>query len=116
MNDATRERQEMNPPLADDLQLMAENAGSAAALLKTLGHECRLMILCNLIGGEKTVTELNQQVPLSQSALSQHLARLRHEELVAVRKEAQMVYYRLKSDKVARVIETLHELYCQPNA
>lgn len=114
MNDATSELKQDSPQFGHDLAAMAENAGSAAALLKTLGHECRLMILCNLIGGEKTVTELNQQVPLSQSALSQHLARLRHEELVAVRKEAQMVYYRLKSEKVSKVIETLHELYCRP--
>ncbi len=96
-----------------DLETMAENASNAAALLKTLGHECRLMILCNLLEGEKTVTQLNQEVPLSQSALSQHLARLRHEDLVAVRKEAQMVFYRLKSGKVTRIIETLHGIYCQ---
>lgn len=99
--------------VSTDLETMAANAGKAAALLKTLGHECRLMILCNLLDGEKTVTELNQEVPLSQSALSQHLARLRHEDLVAVRKEAQMVYYRLKSDHVIRVIETLHGIYCE---
>lgn len=96
-----------------DLSDMAENAQAAAALLKTLGHECRLLILCNLLEGEKTVTELNQEVPLSQSALSQHLARLRHEDLVSVRKDAQMVYYRLKSDKVIRVINVLHQIYCQ---
>ncbi len=95
------------------LREMAENAGAAAALLKTLGHECRLLILCHLLEGEKTVTQLNEKVPLSQSALSQHLARLRHEELVAVRKDAQMVYYSLKSEKVMRLIATLHELYCR---
>lgn len=102
------------PTTNDSAQLteMAENAGVAAALLKTLGHECRLLILCHLLEGEKTVTQLNEKVPLSQSALSQHLARLRHEELVAVRKDAQMVYYSLNSKKVERVIATLYELYC----
>lgn len=100
-------------PDATQIMDMAENAGAAAALLKTLGHECRLLILCHLLEGEKTVTQLNERVPLTQSALSQHLARLRHEELVAIRKDAQMVYYSLSSDKVKRVIATLHELYCR---
>lgn len=81
-------------------------------MLKTLGHECRLMILCNLLDSEKTVSQLNALVPLSQSALSQHLARLRHEDLVAVRKEAQMVHYRLNSKEVKQVIGALHAIYC----
>lgn len=98
---------------ADDMKAMADNAADAAALLKTLGHECRLLIMCNLLDGEKTVTELNQQVPLSQSALSQHLARLRNEDLVSIRKEAQMVHYRLKSEKVERIIGLLHDMYCK---
>lgn len=97
---------------AAQMAAMAENAAEAAALLKTLGHECRLMIMCILLDGEKTVSELNARVPLSQSALSQHLARLRAEDLVSIRKEAQMVYYRLKSDKVERVIGLLHDMYC----
>lgn len=95
------------------LSVMEQNAREAAALLKALAHESRLMILCNLIDAEKTVTQLNQTVPLSQSALSQHLAKLRHQGLVAVRKEAQMVYYRLKSDKVARLLSTLYDIYCR---
>lgn len=98
---------------AQDMKAMAENASDAAALLKTLGHECRLLIMCNLLDGEKTVTQLNQQVPLSQSALSQHLARLRNEGLVSIRKEAQMVFYSLRSDKVERVIGLLHDMYCK---
>jgi DNA-binding transcriptional ArsR family regulator len=95
------------------LSVMEQNAREAAALLKALAHESRLMILCNLIDAEKTVTQLNQTVPLSQSALSQHLAKLRHQGLVTVRKEAQMVYYRLKSDKVARLLSTLYDIYCR---
>lgn len=106
-----RAKPRVNEPFPNRVA-MAENAEAAAALLKTLGHECRLMILCNLLEGEKTVSQLNAEVALSQSALSQHLARLRHEELVAIRKEAQMVYYRLRSHKVKRVLTTLHEIYC----
>jgi len=103
-------------PLNDvtwSLSVMEQNAREAAALLKALAHESRLMILCNLIDAEKTVTQLNQTVPLSQSALSQHLAKLRHQGLVTVRKEAQMVYYRLKSDKVSRLLSTLYDIYCR---
>lgn len=92
---------------------MAQNAAAAAGLLKTLGHEYRLLILCHLLEGERTVTQLNEKVPLSQSALSQHLARLRKEQLVTVRKDAQMVYYSLSSDKVERIIDTLYQLYCR---
>lgn len=95
------------------LSAMEQNAREASALLKALAHESRLLILCQLIDAEKTVTQLNQTVPLSQSALSQHLAKLRHQGLVTVRKEAQMVYYRLKSDKVSRVLSTLYDIYCR---
>lgn len=100
-------------PADADFGAMEANAREAADLLKALGHECRLMILCSLVEGEKTVSELNARVPLSQSALSQHLAKLRHQNLVAIRKDAQMVYYRLQSDKVEPVIATLYELYCK---
>ena len=99
--------------LPEDLSAMEDNAREAAALLKALGHECRLMILCSLLKGEQSVSELNAVIPLSQSALSQHLAKLRHQELVSIRKEAQMVYYRLQSEKVARVIGTLYDIYCR---
>ena len=95
------------------LSAMEQNAREASALLKALAHESRLLILCQLIDAEKTVTQLNHTVPLSQSALSQHLAKLRHQGLVTVRKEAQMVYYRLKSDKVSRVLSTLYDIYCR---
>jgi len=96
-----------------DLEALQQSAGQAAALLKALSHECRLIILCNLLQGEMSVSMLNEKVPLSQSALSQHLARLRNDGLVAIRKEAQTVYYRINSDNVARLIQLLYELYCQ---
>lgn len=92
---------------------MEEKAGQASRLLKALSNECRLLILCNLLGGEKSVTQINDRVALSQSALSQHLARLRKEGLVAVRKEAQTVYYRMNSPEVEEVIGVLYQLYCR---
>ncbi len=92
---------------------MEEKAGQASRLLKALSNECRLLILCNLLGGEKSVTQINDRVALSQSALSQHLARLRKEGLVAVRKEAQTVYYRMNSPEVEQVIGVLYQLYCR---
>ncbi|GGX64340.1 ArsR/SmtB family transcription factor [Saccharospirillum salsuginis] len=95
------------------LSSMEEKAGQASRLLKALSNECRLLILCNLVGGEKSVTQLNDKVDLSQSALSQHLARLRNEGLVAIRKEAQTVYYRIDSPEVEQVIRLMYDLYCR---
>ncbi|QEI11950.1 ArsR/SmtB family transcription factor [Cellvibrio japonicus] len=92
-----------------DLQ---QHAQAATALLKVLANENRLMILCTLMGGEMSVGELNTAVPLSQSALSQHLASLREAGLVSTRKEAQTVYYRLQGDEAIRVIAVLQSIYC----
>lgn len=94
------------------LAIMEEQAGQAAKLLKALSNERRLLILCNLVGGELSVTQLNERILLSQSALSQHLARLRQDGLVAVRKEAQTVYYRIASDQAREVLGLLYSLYC----
>ncbi|MBZ0112191.1 MAG: metalloregulator ArsR/SmtB family transcription factor [Thermoanaerobaculia bacterium] len=82
--------------------------------MKTLGSESRLLILCALADGEQSVGELNEVVPLSQSALSQQLARLRHEELVTTRRESQSIFYSLAPGPVYRVIQLLHGLYCGP--
>ncbi|CAG9000178.1 MAG: Transcriptional activator HlyU [Candidatus Celerinatantimonas neptuna] len=95
-----------------DIQDMQENALEALGLIKALANEHRLMILCYLVDGELSVGELNKRVTLSQSALSQHLAWLRKEGLVATRKEAQTIYYSLNSNEARRVMELLHELYC----
>ena len=89
-----------------------EHAGEAAALMKALGHEARLVILCSLAEGERSVGELNELVPLSQSALSQQLARLRREGLVDTRREAQMIYYSLREGPADRIIHLLHDIYC----
>jgi DNA-binding transcriptional ArsR family regulator len=91
---------------------MRPHAESAASLLKALANEQRLLILCNLADGELSVGELNEQLPLSQSALSQHLAVLREQGIVATRREAQTVFYSLRPGAAARVVSLLHEIYC----
>ncbi len=97
---------------SQSLQAMQEHAQAAASLLKALANENRLMILCTLINGELSVGELNTRVPLSQSALSQHLASLREAGLVATRKEAQTVYYSLQGDEAQKIIAVLQSIYC----
>jgi DNA-binding transcriptional ArsR family regulator len=81
-------------------------------LLKALSNEHRLMILCKLAIGEWSVGELEEVVGLSQSALSQHLARLRRDNLVKTRREAQTIYYSLAGEEASRVIETVYEVFC----
>jgi len=99
---------------AGDLERLRGRAGEAAALMRALSNESRLMILCTLAGKEMSVTELNERIPLSQSALSQQLAVLRREGLVTTRREAQTVYYSLAPSHALAVIELLRELYCPP--
>ena len=94
------------------LEEMEANASKAVALLKAQGNEGRLFILCQLLERELSVGELNERLGLSQSALSQHLALLRRDELVTTRKEAQTVYYSLRSHEVREMISLLHRLYC----
>lgn len=96
----------------NELEKLTERASEAASLLRELSNEKRLMICCSLISGELSVTELNTRVPLSQSALSQHLARLREAELVTTRKESLTVYYRLAKPSVIEIIQTLKNIYC----
>ncbi len=96
------------------LEQMHEHAGEAADLLKALGNEQRLLILCNLLEEPLSVGELNRRVNLSQSALSQHLALLREAGLVDTRREAQSIYYSLPAGPVTRVMGLLQELYCVP--
>lgn len=98
-----------------DLRLFEESAGRAATLLRLLANEKRLMILCQLAEGEMAVGDIQSHVSLSQSALSQHLALLRTEGIVATRREGQAVFYRLDDPAAMRVIETLAELFCPPD-
>lgn len=91
---------------------MARHAESAATLLKALANQNRLMLLCTLTEGELSVGALNERIPLSQSALSQHLAVLRADGLVETRREAQTIYYRLVSGAALDVIRVLHDHFC----
>lgn len=91
---------------------LAGAAGRAARLLRLMGHDARLMILCHLAESEQHVGALEAKLGLSQSALSQHLARLRAEGLVATRRAGQQIFYRLASKEAARILAAVHELYC----
>ena len=91
-----------------------QKAAEAAQFLRSLAHEARLMVLCQLTEDERTAGSLQKSSGLSQSALSQHLARLREDGLVATRREAQTIYYRLADPKAARVLQVLAEIYCPP--
>ncbi|GHB08836.1 ArsR/SmtB family transcription factor [Salinicola rhizosphaerae] len=82
----------------------------STAVLKALANESRLRILCLLMHGERSVTQINQEMSLSQSALSQHLAVLRQEQLVATRRSSQVIYYSLHGATAERLIQTLGEL------
>lgn len=93
-------------------QEMANNAASAAAYLKTLAHEGRLMILCHLGSGEKSVGELESLLDIRQAAVSQMLARLREEGLVTTRREGKTIYYALADDRTQQVIDLLYTLFC----
>jgi DNA-binding transcriptional ArsR family regulator len=93
---------------------LGAKASAAAGLLRALANESRLMILCKLIEGERSVGELVAAVGLSQSALSQHLARLRADRLVRTRREAQTIHYRLASAEATRVMQVLADIYCAP--
>jgi DNA-binding transcriptional ArsR family regulator len=93
---------------------MRPHAARAALLLKALANPQRLMILCNLAGGELTVGDLIERLPLGQSATSQHLAVLREQGIVATRREAQTIHYSLQPGPAADVIAVLHDIYCGP--
>jgi DNA-binding transcriptional ArsR family regulator len=96
-----------------DLSSLQANAGQAAAMLRALGNERRLMILCLLIeGSEMSAGDLAQEVGISQSALSQHLAKMRAEGLVTFRREAQSIHYRIADPNVKRLITLLKNIYC----
>jgi DNA-binding transcriptional ArsR family regulator len=95
-----------------DVNDLRGSARRASVLLKAMSNERRLLILCHLATGERSVGELEKLVGLSQSALSQHLARLRRDQLVATRRNAQTIYYSLAGNEPEAVIGTLHALYC----
>jgi len=102
----------LTPPM--DLPTFAAHADAVAALLKALANRRRLMVMCKLAEhGELTVNALAREVGLSQSALSQHLAKMRGEGLVAFRRESQALWYRIADPRCERLLATLYELYCK---
>ncbi|MCB1634094.1 MAG: winged helix-turn-helix transcriptional regulator [Xanthomonadales bacterium] len=100
-------------PEADLIAMLAERAAEAARLLKALANERRLLILCLLSQGERSVGELNEDVDLSQSALSQHLAVLRADGLVRTRRQAQTIFYSVVEGPALSIIQTLHKEFCE---
>lgn len=109
-------------PVLDDSTSQAEmdrmlaNATTAATFLKAISHEGRLLILCHLVSGEKSVTELEKLLSARQAAVSQQLARLRLEGLVTTRREGKVIYYSLADERPRRVLEVVYELFCASDA
>jgi DNA-binding transcriptional ArsR family regulator len=97
-----------------DIDLMIANAQQASDFLKALSHETRLVILCLLVEGEKSVAELEDMLSLRQPAVSQQLARLRADDLVEARRDGKNIYYSLARPEVRDVIEALHAAFCRP--
>jgi len=95
-----------------DMERMMENAQRAASFLKAISHEQRLMILCHLTLGEKSVTELERLLSARQAAVSQQLTRLRLEGLVAPRREGKTIYYSLADDRSKKIMEVVYDLFC----
>ena len=99
-----------------DLEKMQASAKTATDLLKLLGHPDRLMVLCQLKGGEQSVGQLAAELDIKQSPLSQHLARMRHEGVVTSRREAQTIYYSIAGEEVERLVSVLYELFCEDDS
>lgn len=91
---------------------LRDNAQVASDFLKAISHEGRLMILCSLANGEKSVTEIENMLSSRQAAVSQQLARLRIEGLVTARREGKQIFYSLTDDRARRIIEQVYELFC----
>ena len=96
----------------DELDAMLDNATQATNFLKAIGHEGRLMILCHLATGEKSVTELEELLSARQAAVSQQLGRLRLEGLVQPRRDGKTIYYSLTDDRCKRIISLVYDLFC----
>ena len=91
---------------------MATNARSASGFLKALSHETRLMILCHLVSGEKSVSRLEELLDTRQATVSQHLARLKQDGLVDSRREGKAIYYSIADGNALKILEILHAKYC----
>lgn len=99
----------------EDMEKMMKNAERASAFLKAISHEGRLMILCHLASGEKSVTELEDLLASRQSAVSQQLTRLRLEGLVTPRRDGKAIYYRLTDHRPKQIMEVVYDLFCRDN-
>jgi DNA-binding transcriptional ArsR family regulator len=97
----------------DDINKMMQSAQDASNFLKAISHEGRLMILCHLTTGEKSVTELEELLSARQAAVSQQLSRLRLEGLVTPRREGKVIYYRLTDDRPKQIMEVVYDLFCK---
>ncbi|WP_413717327.1 ArsR/SmtB family transcription factor [Silicimonas sp. MF1-12-2] len=97
----------------EDLDKMIDNAQTAANFLKAISHEGRLMILCHLASGEKSVTELEELLSARQAAVSQQLSRLRLEGLVTPRRDGKTIYYSLADERPTRIIDVVYDLFCK---
>lgn len=97
----------------EDLDEIVEKATIASSFLKAISHEGRLMILCHLVTGEKSVTELEELLSARQAAVSQQLSRLRLEGLVVPRRDGKAIYYRLADDRPKKMLECVYELFCK---
>jgi DNA-binding transcriptional ArsR family regulator len=108
----------MGLPIVDDkiceadLDKLMDNAQEASNFLKAISHEGRLLILCHLSAGEKSVTELEDLISARQAAVSQQLARLRLEGLVTPRRDGKTIYYRLTDDRSRRMIDLVYDMFC----
>ncbi|MFU1479116.1 ArsR/SmtB family transcription factor [Roseovarius sp. C7] len=99
----------------DDITRMMKNACDASNFLKAISHEGRLMILCHLASGEKSVTELEELLSSRQAAVSQQLSRLRQEGLVRPRREGKVIYYALSDPRAVRVLDVVYDIFCNPS-
>ena len=102
------------PTVAVKIAELQDNARRAAAMLKAMSNPSRLVILCQLAEGERSVGELEALVGISQSGISQHLAVLRREHVVSTRRDKQTVYYSLASEDIVALMATMHRVFCKP--
>ncbi|MBM2323620.1 MULTISPECIES: ArsR/SmtB family transcription factor [Marivita] len=105
---------QLSPDLnEDELDRIVDKATTASNFLKAISHEGRLMILCHLVTGEKSVTELEELLAARQAAVSQQLSRLRLEGLVIPRRDGKTIYYRLADDRPRKMLECVYDLFCK---
>lgn len=98
----------------EEMHDLLDRAKKASELLKALSHETRLLILCLLSEGEKSVSELEQIMAMPQASVSQQLARLRYDQLVTTRRQGRMIYYQIASEEVGSIIDQLYSIFCAP--